>query len=607
VTESRRRVAYAALIAVAALALYAPARALPFLRYDDEQYVTANPAVQAGLGLDGVRWAFTTFHASNWHPLTWLSHMLDVSLFGTSAAGPHLENALLHALNSALVFAVLVRLTGASGRSALAAALFAVHPQHVESVAWVAERKDLLCALFALLALAAWPSWTRGGSRLAYGATLACMALGLLAKPMLVSLPLLLLVLDFWPLARPWRPRLVLEKLPFAALSLGSSWVTMRAQVHAMQLDVPFAERAANACVALAATLAQTFAPLRLAVLYPHPFPSHWPPLVVAVAFGGLAVLGAVALALRRRAPYLAAGGLWFAIGLGPTLGLVQVGFQSYADRYAYLPQIGVAWAVVWGAAHLLARMRAPRLAGLALAGAAALALAVVTHVQIRYWESDVALWSRAVDVARPSYYAETELGIELGVIGRFAESLPHFARALELNPRWPRAQASYGFALFLTGDTAGAIERFERAFEIQPNANAGSEWHLYFARALAAAGRPEEAAAHYQTQLSMDPNDPGALLGLAEIRATHPGPPLRDGAEALALAKRGCQIAHCAHPAEIDILALAAAAAGDSVTAVALEEEALRRVRPGEDAETVARIQANLAHFRAGQAVTRP
>jgi tetratricopeptide (TPR) repeat protein len=605
VTESRRRAACAALIAVATLALYAPVRALPFLRYDDEQYVTGNSAVQAGLGLAGVRWAFTSDYASNWHPLTWLSHMLDVTLFGESPVGPHVENALLHALNAALVFAVLVRLTGATGRSALAAALFAVHPQHVESVAWVAERKDLLCALFALLALTAWPSWARGGSRAAYAAALACMALGLLAKPMLVSLPLLLLVLDFWPLARPWGARLVLEKLPFAALSVGSSLATLHAQAHAMQLDVPFLERVANACVALAVTLAQTFAPLGLAVLYPHPFPGHWAGAEVALAAALVIGLGALGLALRRRAPYVLAGGSWFALALAPTVGLVQVGFQSHADRYAYLPQIGVAWAVAWAASDLWARVRAPRAAGVALAAAAALALAFVTRGQLEYWKSDVALWQRAVAAARPSYYAETELAIELVADGSYAESLPHFERAVQINPRWSRAQANYGFALYLEGDANAATQRFERALEIEPNPNAASEWHLYYARSLAAVGRPEEAIAHYQRQIELDPSDRGALLGLAELRATQPEGPLRHGPQALELAERACQIAQCARPEEIDILALAIAAAGQPDSAATVEEEALRRASAMNATETRRRIEAHLAEFRAGRAVT--
>lgn len=594
-------------LAVAAFWLYLPVRALPFLRYDDEAYVTANPNVQAGLGSDGVVWAFTTFHASNWHPLSWLSHMLDVTLFGTSAVGPHVENALLHALNSALLFLVLLRLTAATGRSAAAALLFAVHPQHVESVAWVAERKDLLCALFALLALHAWPGSALDGNRRAYLATFGFAVLGFLAKPMLVSLPLLLLVLDFWPLARRWSASLVWEKLPFAALSLASSFLTLRAQQFAMQLDVPFPDRLANAVIAYAATLWQAFVPVRLAVLYPHPYPSQWPAAELALAAAALVALAALAFALRRRAPYLLAGGLWFAFALAPTVGLVQVGFQSHADRYAYLPQIGVAWAVVWAAADLLARVtpRPAAAAGAALAATAALALCSVTREQIGHWQSDVALWQRAVDMARPSYYAETELGIELGAARRVQEALPHFARAVELNPRWARAQANYGFALFMTGDSHAAVERFQRAFELVPTPGAASEWHVYYARTLMDVGRSAEAVEHYQTQLALEPRDRSALFGLAELYATEP-PPLRDGAQALALAERACTISRCVWPGEIDILALAVAASGNTADAVTIGEEALLRAQQTNAHDQIPRIESHLAAFRAGQSFTR-
>jgi len=605
VTESRARLAIPLAIAVAALAVYAPVRSLPFLRYDDEHYVTGNPAVQAGLGLDGVRWAFTSFHASNWHPLTWLSHMLDVSLFGASPVGPHVENAVLHALCAVLVYAVLLRLTGARGRSALAGLLWAVHPQHVESVAWVAERKDLLCALCALLALEVWPDWARDGRRRAYFTALGFAALGLLAKPMLVSLPLLLLVLDFWPLARRWSWSLVTEKLPFVGLALGSSLLTMRAQQFAMQLEVPLAERLANAVMAWALTLWQTFVPLRLAVLYPHPAPGHWPAAEVALAAVSLAGVGVLALALRKRAPYLLSGALWYAVALAPTVGLVQVGFQSHADRYSYLPQIGVAWAVVWGAADLLARARVTPRVGVALALAASLALAFGTRQQLRHWQSDVALWQRAVDMARPSYYAETELGVELGATGRFPDALPHLARAVELNPRWARAQANYGFALFLTGDSPAATGRFERAFELVPEPDAASEWHVYYARTLADVGRAAEAVTHYERQLALDPRDRSALFGLAELRATEP-PPLRDGAQAFALAERACRLETCVWPAEIEILALAVAASGKPAEAVPLAEEALERARQQNATEQAARIESHLARFRAGESFTR-
>ncbi|HTO07842.1 MAG TPA: tetratricopeptide repeat protein [Myxococcota bacterium] len=603
-TESWRRVGFALLLAGAAVWLYAPVREFPFLHFDDGQYVTGNPQVLRGLDAEGVRWAFTTFLASNWHPLTWLSHMADVSAFGSGPAAPHLENALLHGLCSALVFLALARLTGQAARSAAAALLFAVHPQHVESVAWVSERKDLLCAAFGLIALVVWPDWARGGRRWAYGVALAAQAAGLLAKPMLVSLPLLLLVLDAWPLRRAWSTRLLLEKLPFAALSLASSVMTLVAQGTAMQLEVDLPNRLDNALVALALTLGQSLVPVGLAVMYPHPV--YWPLLQVLAAAALLAGLAAAAFALRRRAPYLAAGALWFAIGLGPTLGLVQVGFQARADRYAYLPQIGVAWAVVWGAADVLARVPAARALGPTLTVLAAAALAFGTRAQLQFWRSDSALWERALAVTGPNYYAETEYAMGLAAVGRIDESLPHFARAVELNPRWPRAQAHYAFALYYTGDPAGAAQHLERAFALTPEPGAASMWHVFYARALAQTGRFDAAAEHYEKQLALEPDTADALLGLAELRATAPSPPLRNGAEAQRLVTRACQLVSCEHPQQMDVRALALAASGDVAGATALEELALAQARQLGWDDGIPQLDSHLAVFRSGNAVVQ-
>jgi tetratricopeptide (TPR) repeat protein len=597
-----RRIGIAALLALAAVWLYAPVRELPFLHFDDGQYVTGNSHVLQGLDWEGVRWAFTTFLASNWHPLTWLSHMADVSLFGRGPAAPHVENAVLHGLCAALVFLALARLTGQEARAAAAALLFAVHPQHVESVAWVAERKDLLCALFGLVALWAWPGWARGGSRAAYGVALGAHALGLLAKPMLVSLPLLLLLLDAWPLRRPWSARLLAEKLPFLALSVASSIMTLSAQGTAMQLEVALPYRVDNAWIALVLTLGQSLVPVGLAAMYPHPV--YWPTLGVVGAIAVLVVLSMAAFLLRRRAPYLALGWLWFVIGLGPTLGLVQVGYQARADRYAYLPQIGIALAVVWGAADLLARLRAPRAAGPVLVAVAAAALAMGTRAQLEYWRSDSALWQRALAVTGPNYYAETELAMGLAASGKIEESLPHFARAVELNPRWPRAQSNYAFALYYTGEPAGAADHLERAFALNPNPGGASMWHAFYARALLQLGRLDEAADHFETQLALEPDTADAMLGLGELRATAPAAPLRDGAEALRLVTRACELVSCEHPEQMDVHALALAASGDVAGATALDEQALAKARELGWQDGVPLIESHLAILRTGKAV---
>ncbi|HTO52849.1 MAG TPA: tetratricopeptide repeat protein [Myxococcota bacterium] len=602
-TPAGVRASLAILVAIAALWLYAPVRELPFIRLDDRLYVSENPDVRDGFSAAHVRWAFTSFYANNWHPLTWLSHMLDAELFGRDSEGPHVENAALHALCSALLLLALARLTGDTAPSAAAALLFAAHPQHVESVAWVAERKDLLCSLCVFLALLAWPAWARNGSRAAYAAALLAMALGLLAKPMAVSLPLLLLLLDFWPLRRTPTRKLLVEKLPFVALSLASALVTLRAQRATMQLELTLGERLGNACIALVATLGQSLVPIDLALFYPHP--GHWPAGEVAAAAALIAAISALAFALRQRAPQLVVGWLWFVIALAPTLGLVQVGVQARADRYAYLPHVGLALALVWSAAALLHRLPAPRVICALATAAAALALAWVTRAQLEYWRSDVALWKRTLAVTGPNYYAETELAITFAASGKLPESFTHFSRAVQINPRWTRAQSNYGFALYFAGDPAGAAEHLARAFEVNPNPLPGLQWHLFYARALAETGRFEEALTHYQAQLAAEPDDVNALLGLAALRATAPEPPVRDGPEALRLVTRACALVDCSGPDQLDVRALATAAAGDLRSAAELAEEGLRKaLEQGLDG-SADRLQRHLALFRAGREVT--
>ena len=292
---------------------------------------------------------------------------------------------------------------------------------------------------------------------------------------------------------------------------------------------------------------------------------------------------------------------------LGPTLGLVQVGFQSHADRYAYLPQIGVAWAVVWGAGDLLARVRAPRALGPALVAAAALALARVDPRAARALDDDLALWQRVVAVTGPNFFAETELGIELTARGRTAEALPHFVRSLEIRRDWPRGEANYGFALYMSGDTAAAAKHFERSLELDPAPTGDSEVHLYYARALADAGRPAEALAQYQAQLALPPDDRGALMGIAELRATEPDRRCATEPRRCGWRSAPARSQVCAYPEEIDILALAIAAAGDPAAAAKVAQQGIERARAIDAAESLARLERHLAVFQAGRAVTEP
>ncbi len=459
---SRRRTATAAVIALALAALvaavYAPVRHFDFVQLDDPAYVTENPRVLRGLTLDGAAWALTTGHAANWHPVTWLSHMLDVELFGVAAGPHHLTNLLLHAANTLLLFGLLLRMTGALWRSAFVAALFGIHPLHVESVAWVAERKDVLSTLFWLLTTWAYVAYVRARAprrTVAYVLALLLFAVGLMAKPMLVTLPFTLLLLDWWPLGR-WDaatpPRsslwpLVREKIPFFALAAASSVATFVVQQRGGAVSAvgsePSALRLQNALVSAVAYLRDMVWPAGLTMIYP--FPSSIPAWHVAAA---CLVVGGVSFAawrLARSHPFLAVGWLWYLGTLVPVLGLVRVGLQARADRYTYVPLIGVFIALAWGGAALAGRVRlrlpgrpALQSAALAvLAAAVVLALALAARQQVGYWKDNVTLWTRAtvLTLHMDEYEAHMSLGATLADQGRTDEALRHFAEAVRLRP----------------------------------------------------------------------------------------------------------------------------------------------------------------------------
>jgi len=436
---------WAALLAVATVTLYASVASHPFIHFDDSGYVTENPQVQAGLTLAGLKWALTTFHAANWHPLTWLSHMLDVQLFGMSPGAHHLVNAVFHGVNAALLFLALASMTGAPVRSLAVAALFAAHPLHVESVAWVAERKDLLSTFFGLLALC---EYARERRRMWLVAAL--FALGLSAKPMWVTFPFLLLLLDHWPLNRGVHVR---EKLPLFALSIASSVVTMLAQTAGNAVSaLPLAMRLGNALVAYARYLGKTIVPWPLAIFYPHggALLEIWQ---VAGAVLLLAAITVLAFVQRRERPWVLVGWLWFLGTLVPVIGIVQVGAQAMADRYTYLPLVGLFVAAAW-------TLRRPALAGAAVAACCALTL----H-QLGYWSSHEALFRHALAVTPDNAVAEGTLSEGFFHEGKFDAALRHALRSVELDPHgsrhwnnlavvqraaghWDEAEASAGNAI---------------------------------------------------------------------------------------------------------------------------------------------------------------
>jgi tetratricopeptide (TPR) repeat protein len=457
--------------------LFSPALGGDFVNFDDPDYVTRNTYVKAGLSAAGTRWALATFASSNWHPLTWLSLQADASLWHLPDGKPnplgfHLTNVLVHAASAALLLSALHALTGAFWRSAAAALLFAVHPLRVESVAWVAERKDVLSVFFGLLALWAYSGYVKRPTTWRYLAVFAAFSLSLLSKPMLVTLPCLLLVLDWWPLGRAgsagtWK-RLAVEKLPLLALSAGSSVLTLAAQSGGGAVvtlrAVPPLVRVGNAAIGTAAYPLLTVWPNHLAALYP--LSPTLPAGRVAAAVVLLAALTAVAVALRRRSPYLLAGWLWYAGTLVPVMGLVQVGGQAYADRYTYFPQIGLLIAVCWGAADL-ARGR-ERLA-LAAAGAAALALSGLTIRQLATWKDSVALWDNVIRTGHACPRAWLNLGEAQAAAGRDDEAARAYREGLRLDPADAMLHANLGITFFKHGERARAVEEYKESIRLAP------------------------------------------------------------------------------------------------------------------------------------------
>ena len=522
--DGRRAAVVCALLLLAVGLVFGRTVGHEFVNYDDGNYVSANPAVAGGLTAAGIRWAFTQRHADNWHPLTWLSHMLDVRLYGLNAWGHHLSSVLLHAAAAIALFLLLRSLTGRLWPSALAAALFAIHPLRVESVAWVAERKDVLSGLLFMLTLGAYVRYVRRPrSAVRYLAVFALFALGLMAKPMLVPLPLLLLVLDWWPLGRlapadtarrpgqrAWRlggltlpPALLLEKVPLLALAAVSSALTLWAQ---QETRLPgavlgFGLRLGNAVVAYADYLVLFFAPTGLAVFYPHA-ESALPRWKIAAAAATLLAATAAALALRRRLPHLLAGWLWYAGMLVPVAGLVQVGRQGMADRYTYLPQIGLGVALAWTAAAACRRRALGRWVRQASLAAIAL-LAGLAWRQAGFWRDSETLFTRALAVTSGNFVAHANLGVALHERGRIDEAIVHYRAALELQPGFAEIQYDLGNALAARQQPEEAAEHYRQALALRPDY---AEAHYGLGNALAARQQVDEAIAHYRLALIAKP-----------------------------------------------------------------------------------------------------
>ena len=507
-------------LALAALTLAAlsPVLRNAFVNYDDGPYVTENAQVRRGITGAGVVWALTSTAASNWHPVTWLSHMLDVQVWGLDPRGHHATSLLLHTLSAVLLYLLLEGMTGARWPSALAAALFAVHPLHVESVAWVAERKDVLSGLFLMSSLAAYHRYAQRPGPARYALVALCFALGLMSKPMLVTTPFVLLLLDYWPLGRPGpgtpRPapgtpsavrwswtRLVLEKIPLFALAAASCVITLVAQSRGGSVTLlerlPFPQRALNAAISCAGYLIKMLYPVRLAVFYPHPQNR------VAWAWGAAAGLGiavvTVLVVRARRRPFLAVGWLWYLGALVPVIGLVQVGVQSMADRYTYLPLIGVFVMAAWGLAATGARLRPW---AIAVAVAALCALSARTYVQAGTWRSSFTLFSQALAVTERNAEAHNGLGNVFYREGRLAEAESQYREAIRFDPENPELSFNLGLALSQRGRLREAETCFRRALQQGPDR---PMFHNSLGRVLQRLGNLAEASERYRRAIELD------------------------------------------------------------------------------------------------------
>ena len=515
--------AAAAVVLVAAW-VFLPVLGFALVNYDDPAYVRDNPHVHAGLGASGVAWAFTTGHASNWHPLTWLSHMADVELFGLDPGAHHRTSLVLHVVSSVLLLLLVRSWTGSLGVGTAVAALFAWHPAHVESVAWVSERKDVLSALLLWLALAAYTAHARQRAPRVLSprsaAVAVLLALALMAKPMAVSAPFLMLLLDVWPLGRlslgegrlwPRARPLVVEKLPFFALAAAASAVTLAVQGAGGAVTdlahLPLPGRVAHAVVAGATYLGILAWPAGLAVFYPH---RGWPsPFALLASAALLLALSWGAWRLRRGSPFLLVGWLWFLGTLVPVIGLVQVGEQALADRYTYVPSVGLGLALAEGVRRLLAVRPALGRSLAALGTVALVAFAPLARAQVQHWRDSVTLFRRAVSVTRDNHVAERQLGTALLAAGDAAGAEPHLREAVRLRPRSAEAWNALGVALTRLGregDAGAAVEAFRRAVAAAP---ADPEPRHNLGNALSAQGQGEAALAEHREAVRLVPDDP--------------------------------------------------------------------------------------------------
>ena len=648
----------ALLLVLGTLAVYLPVVHHGFTLYDDSDYVTENPVVEDGLTWAGVKWAFG-WHACNWHPLTWLSHMADCQLFGLDAGMHHSVNVLFHAANSILLLLLLVRWTNALWPSAFAAALFAWHPLHVESVAWASERKDVLSTFFALLTLLAYTKAVTGGKCLVTGKdtprtvvmspvtrhlsllpALLFFALGLMAKPMVVTLPFVMLLLDYWPLQRIRNSefgirnftRLLLEKWPFFALSAASCIVTFLAQrgaVASLQ-NVPLDYRLENVPVAYAGYLLKMIWPAHLAIFYPL---NPLSPLEVAAAAATLLAISWLVWRVRRSCPYWLVGWLWFLGTLVPVIGLVQVGGAALADRYSYFPSIGVFLAAVLGIRDGAEHFQVSKPIGGAIAGLALAACLALSHNQLNFWQDDITLFSHAIAVTKNNDTAHLNLGYALEKVGRNTEAMAEYQEALRLNSKYAAAHNNLANLLDDTGHQNEAMAEFQEALRLDPQYVAAhnnygtllaefgrfdeamkeyataarldptdSHAPYLIGKLLLKEGRDPEAVAYFRQAVQLDPNNLHVLTYLAQVLASDEDPKVRDGNTALAMAAKANNLTGGVQPAMLDAMAMAYAEIGQFTNAQQTAAYALKLANAYDMTNDVVSIQQRLQLYQSNR-----
>jgi tetratricopeptide (TPR) repeat protein len=573
-----------------------------FINYDDPHYVYENTKITGGLSISGIAWAFSHIHSLNWHPLTTISHMLDCQLYGLKAGWHHFTNVLLHTLAAMLLFLALQQMTGAVWRSAFVAAVFAIHPLHVESVAWIAERKDVLSGVFFMLTLLAYVNYVRLPRIRGYLVVVFLFACGLMSKPMLVTLPFVLLLLDYWPLDRIkgqlWKR--VAEKIPLIALSAVSSVITFLVQKSAVgQTDeLPIFERINNAVVSYVLYIWQMLWPVNLAVFYPHP-ENRLPPSEIVCCLLVVMCITVAAIALRTHRPYLLTGWLWYLGMLVPVIGLVQVGWQGRADRYMYLPQIGLYIAATWGVANLTALHRHRRATLSTVAVLVIAALSSCAWVQTSYWRNSEILFRHALAVTTNNDVAENNLGIVFLGQGKLDEAISLLQSAVDLRSDNSPAHQNLAKALLQKGEVDNALVHYRKLLELQPD---NIEVHNIVGTVLIQQHRIREGVEEWRKGLAIDSNNGNAMSNLAWVFATSPDDSLRDGAKAVQLAEQALRISGGRIPIIFRTLAAAYAESGQFSEARQTAQRGIELANSQGNSALAAELQGNIALYQERQ-----